>query len=249
VQLGVIVLILVIGLLLVATIWSRLPSLQKSNPLEVLTTWLQNNFSYQSYKLERSSGWMQKLLKEAGEQWWPVIVISRGIAQPVLPATLFEPAVVIWMVTNSLRALGWYLLAPLLIYGLVLALRARGEDRRTQMVWLGGFTWAWIILSSANAGGDMIDNPRYRVIFLAWQAILAAWAWTRARAHRDPWMARILAVEAVFVLFFAEWYASRYTRLFSRLHFWEMIASILVIGAGIILGSWMWDRRRKRIKK
>ena len=54
-------------------------------------------------------------------------------------------------------------------------------------------------------------------------------------------------MEAVFVLFFMEWYASRYTRLFSRLHFWEMVAAILALSAVILLVGWLRDRRKKSV--
>lgn len=231
--------------LVVVSIWARLPSLQKSGSFEVVFSWLQNNFNFQSYKLERASGWMQKLLDEAGERWWPAIVISYGIAQPVLPATVFEPAAKIWTGINFTRALGWYLLAPVLIYALFASFRVPWKERRAQLIWLGLFTWLWVIISSANAGGDLIDNPRYRVIFLTWQALLAAWAWEWARIRKDAWLKRWFLIEAIFVLFFAEWYASRYTRLFSRLHFWEMIAVIVALGAIVLVGSWLWDRRVK----
>jgi hypothetical protein len=195
--------------------------------------------------LERASGRFQSLYDVAGGKWWLAIVTAYGIAQPVLPGSLFDPAPAIWMVVNNLRGLGWYALAPFLVYSLWAAIRASPAERRNQMIWLSLAVWAWILVSSINAGGDQWDNPRYRTIFLTFQALLAAWAWGWAVVHRDVWLRRLLMVEAVFVLFFIEWYASRYTRLFGRLYFWQMIASILILSALILLVGWIWDRRKK----
>ncbi len=98
-------------------------------------------------------------------------------------------------------------------------------------------------------GGDLWDNPRYRAIFLAFQALLAAWAWGWAFVHRDVWLRRWLMIEAVFVLFFLQWYASRYTRLFSRLHFWEMVAVILLFSGLILLLGWARDRKKRLVNR
>jgi hypothetical protein len=236
---------LIVAALLVFAIWSRLPSLRGRSPAGVLSTWLANNMNFQAYQSVRSSGWLQKLIDEAGEAWKGPILIAYGVAQPVLPAAVFEEAPPIWVVVNTLRGLGWYALAPLLVYAAAAALRLPRQERKAQLAWLGLAMWAWILISSANAGGDLWDNPRYRAIFLAVQALLAAWAWGWARTQRDPWLRRLLWVEAVFVFFFMEWYASRYTRLFSRLHFWEMIAAILALSAVILLVGWVRDRRKK----
>lgn len=236
--------ILVVAVLAVSAVWERLPSLQGQSRASLLSTWLQHNFNFQAYQSVRASGWLQKLIDEAGEGWKPVILILYGVAQPVLPAAIFEPAPPIWMAINTLRGLGWYALAPFLVYAVFAALRASPGERKGQTIWLSLAAWAWILLSSANAGGDLWDNPRYRAIFLAFQALLAAWAWGWASAHRDVWLRRWLTVEAVFVLFFFEWYASRYTRLFGRLFFWEMIAAILILSALILLGGWIRDRKR-----
>jgi hypothetical protein len=236
---------LLLAVLLIYAVWSRLPSLRGSSPAGFFVTWLQNNFNYQSYRLERASGRMQQLIDEAGEAWWPAIVAAYGVAQPVLPGTLFEPAPTIWKVVNILRSLGWYALAPFLVYAVFAALRASPGERRAQMLWLSLATWVWILLSALNAGGDLWDNPRYRVVFLAFQALLAAWAWGWAFVHRDAWLRRLLWTEAIFVLFFMQWYASRYTRIFSRLPFWEMVAAILALSALIMGIGWVRDRRKR----
>jgi len=85
--------ILALGIVLVVWNWQNLPSLAYSNPLTIFTTWLQNNFGFQSYLAERQSGMVQKLILGAGKQWSLPIILVYGFAQPVLPATIVDPAV------------------------------------------------------------------------------------------------------------------------------------------------------------
>ncbi len=238
--------LLVVALLVGGAILANLPSLQGNGPFSVLFAWLQNNFQFQSYLTERASGMFQKLLDSAGEQWRWLIVTVYGIAQPVLPAVVGDPdAAPLMRIIGFLRAAGWYALAPFLVYGLTGALRAKGEARRMQLIWISVAGWAWIIIAALNAGGDQWDNPRYRAILLAWQALLAAWAWSWARKQGDAWLYRWLAVEAVFVAMFTEWYASRYFTSLPHLDIWIMIAATLVITVLILIGGWLKDRKTK----
>ncbi len=102
----------------------------------------------------------------------------------------------------------------------------------------------WILISSARAGGDQWDNPRYRTIFIPWMALLAGWAIHWALERRDWWLARWLVVEMIFLGYFTNWYFSRYFNLWKRLPFWEMVLWI-VIWSAIVLGSgWLWDLGR-----
>jgi hypothetical protein len=233
------------GAVLVILLFARLPSLQGVAPWQVLSDWFQNNFEFQTYLLERSSGWVQKLFREAGQSWEGVIVTLYGIAQPVLPAHVVVPGIWLVKLIGILRAAGWYLLAPFLIYGLLAALRPIDEPRRRQLIWLG----AWILLGTLGAalvaGGDQWDNPRYRAWLIPWGALLASWGIAWARLHKDAWLTRLLIVESVFILVFTEWYVSRYYRLIPRLNFWLMTAVILALGAGILAYGWWWDRKRR----
>lgn len=236
--------VLVVGLVIVVSFLAQYPSLEQAGPARILIEWLQYNFGFQSHLLERASGWVQKLVREAGQQWQTVIVVVYGLARPVLPAAIIEPAPWIWQVTGTLRAAGWYALAPLLFYGAGRAVLSDRTEQRARLVWLSVSIWAWVVLSAFVAGGDLFDNPRYRTTFLAWEAALAAWAWAWARAHRDAWLTRWLLVEGVFLVFFTEWYFSRYTRLIDRPPFWIMVALILAASAAILGGGWWLDRRR-----
>jgi hypothetical protein len=125
-------------------------------------------------------------------------------------------------------------------------LRLKQDPRRWQLLWLSLVSWAWIAISAWNAGGDQWDNPRYRTILLAWLVVLAGWAWSWARQRKDTWLGRWLAVEAVFVLIFTEWYLGRYYPGFPHLDIQVMIVATLIITALILGGGWAWDHYKKK---
>jgi len=250
-RLTILTIFLLVSLLLVAifvasSILAKLPSLQGSGPLGLYLTWFQNNFTFQSYMLEQSSGIFQSILESVGEQWRWLIIMIYGIAQPVLPAIVGDPtAAWIMRIIGFLRAAGWYAMALLLVYGSLGIFRGSTENRRYQLMWIGIISWAWIIISALNAGADQWDNPRYRAILLLWQVILAAWAWNWARSRRDAWLGRWLAVEVVFVGLFTEWYLGCYYPGFIHLDIKLMSLIILVICGMILTGGFIWDHRRK----
>jgi len=66
------------------------------------------------------------------------------------------------------------------------------RSERRAWIWLWVIAWVWIVVSSYRAGGDQWDNPRYRVIFLLWQALLAAYTWEcgagRITSGRDAFL-------------------------------------------------------------
>jgi hypothetical protein len=236
--------ILMVILLVVGSILANLPSIQGNKALNIFISWFQNNFTYQSYLTERSSGMFQSLLDSMGEQWRWLIVLVYGIAQPVLPAIVGDPgAAWIMRIIGFLRAAGWYALALFLVYGTLGIFRSRNEARRLQLIWISIVSWAWIMVAALNAGADQWDNPRYRVILLIWQVILAAWAWEWARSRRDAWLWRWLAVEVVFVGMFTEWYLGRYYPGFIHLDIKLMTLITLLVCGSILVGGAIWDKK------
>ncbi len=233
--------ILAVGVLIVFIIWANLPALQGNHPGNIFFSWLQHNFNFQTYLAIRGSGILQKLIRDASDMLKLVVVLGYGFAQPVLPAAVVVPAGSwIWWLINFLRAAGWYLLAPFLIYALFTSLRLKGEPRRSQLVWLALLVWIWIFVSAANAGGDQWDNPRYRTILLVFEALLAGWAVTWARLHRDVWLNRWLLVELACVLVFTDWYLGREVWPVLNLGIRTTIIlaaslSILILAAGFVL--------------
>jgi hypothetical protein len=238
--------ILLVALLVASSVLVNLPSLQNAGPLSIYLSWFKNNFAFQSYMLERSSGMFQSLINGIGERWRWLIILVYGIAQPVLPAIVGDPtAQPMLRVIGFLRAAGWYALVLFLIYGTLGVLRSRQETRRYQLIWISLVNWAWIMVSALNAGADQWDNPRYRVVLLVWQVVLAAWAWEWARSRNDAWLWRWLVVELVFVGLFTEWYVGRYYPGIIHLDIkWMSLLTLLVCGL-ILLGGVIWDRMHK----
>jgi hypothetical protein len=139
------------------------------------------------------------------------------------------------------RALGWYALVPLLFYAPFAVARLEPGPARRLWSWLTIISWSWIIIAALRGGADQWDNPRYRVILIAVQAIVAGFAWI----NRDRWLFRWLAVEAAFLVIFTQWYISRYYHIGSQIPFGIMILLILLIAGVILFGGWWRDRRRK----
>jgi len=229
--------------------WRSLPSLAQGHPMQVALDWLRYNFGFQTHLSERASGMLQSLLNLAGERLTLPVILVYGVAQPVLPATLIDPAARLWRVLNTLRAAGWYILLPMLGYACLVSLTPAAQTRRWQRIWLGLGCLVWILVAAANAGGDQWDNPRYRTLFLPWMAFLAAWGWQWARQKRDPWLWRLGALAGIFVFLFLEWYISRYSSAFPHLGLSVMIgltaASCLLFLAGCLV--WDWLKRKKHV--
>jgi hypothetical protein len=237
--------ILVTGMLLLIGNWMSLPSLGSAQPLTVFNEWLQHNFGFQSYLAERQSGMIQKLILGAGKQAMLPIILVYGFAQPVLPATIVDPAAWFWKIFNIVRSLGWYILAFLLIYNSVVTFTRSTYPKQAVRIWFTLAVLAWILISAANAGGDMWDNPRYRSMFLVYQSLLTAWAIWWAQIKKDKWFWRWLAVEGVFVLAFLEWYVSRFFPALPHLSIWTMIVLTLLACGLILVGGWVWDHSKK----
>jgi hypothetical protein len=217
-------------------------------PLANLVNWLRYSVNYGAYVTEQNSGWLQNIFSILPEPLHLPFIIAYGIAQPVLPAAVgVLKGVWLMRVLGILRGLGWYALLPFLLYSLRSIWKTADKRERLAWLWIWLVSWAWIIISSARAGGDQWDNPRYRVILLLFQAALAAQALTWQRATRDRWLGRTLAVEGVFLVLFGYWYISRYAGLGLRVfHVLIVLAATAVIGAAILIGGWLWDRRKKR---
>lgn len=220
-----------------------------NTPIGVILEWLHKAIKWDAYQLEVGSGWVQKLYKGMPAAFHIPFATGYGLAQPVLPAALIEPTTPIWKTIAILRALGWYLLAPFLLYGFIAIPKLDSPQARRIWTWVGLASWTWIILASLRAGGDQWDNPRYRVIFLTLQALFAARAWLSYRERRDAWFPRILAVEVIFLAFFTHWYASRYYVRFATLSFGAMVVWILSLSALLLFGGLFWDNWQSQKNK
>jgi len=242
---GVVLVVVLAALLLGEVVGGTLQV--PGGPLANLVNWLRYSANYSAYITALNSGWLQTIFTVLPEPLHLPFITGYGIAQPVLPAAIADPAVWPMRALGILRGLGWYALLPFLLYSLRSIWKTDDKRERLAWLWLWLVSWAWIIISSARAGGDQWDNPRYRVILLLFQAALAAQALTWQRLTRDRWLGRALAVEGVFLVLFGYWYAARYLHWQGWVpHVFVIFALIFILSAMILAGGWWWDRRQPK---
>ncbi|HEX2697857.1 MAG TPA: hypothetical protein VHM28_09125 [Anaerolineales bacterium] len=231
-----------IGLLLLAWSLSRQNDFGGGSPFSVILNWSRDSVRYVIYQLERGSGQIQGVFSKMNPLTQFLFVIGYGIAQPVLPPAFFEPTTLTWRIIAILRALGWYTILPFLLYSLVAAWKSEPGPERRLWLWLPAFSWIWILICAIRAGGDQWDNPRYRLIFFGWQALVAGRAWIWWRQHRDAWLLRILTLEIICVLLYGEWYLARYNLVGIHLPVTVVISLSLIVLIIVFVGGWLWDR-------
>lgn len=221
--------------------------------LALMANWLRESALWDAYLTEQGSGWLQLLLKDKPQLYKIVFLVVYGLAQPVLPAAIFDPSLPIWNGITTFRSLGWYLLLPIFLY-LPFGLRKEPAGQKKDLLILAFAVFAaWALISSLRAGGDLWDNPRYRSFFILWLALVAGWGWVTARSRKDPWLLRWFGVEAVFLIIFGIWYANRTFSLGLSIPFYGMIAAILslaavILGGGAAVDLWKARRRKSAIQ-
>jgi hypothetical protein len=243
------VIVFAAGLLVLSSALDPNGELGAATPFGVVNDWLREAVKWNLYKIEESSGWVQKLF--AGMPAWlrlPFVMVY-GIFQPVLPAALIEPTKIIWQVIAVLRAAGWYALLPVLVHALVSRTGPGAEKDRRIWLWLAVVCWAWVLLTALRGGGDQWDNPRYRAILFVWQALTAGAVLVRWQETRDMLLPQIVACELAFLAVFTQWYASRYFHWGGQLPFGGMVVLILALWAAILAGGWWWSSRQRRGSK
>jgi hypothetical protein len=208
-------------------------------------SWLKASASFDIGQTQRASGILQYALTKLGQRWQAPIIVLYGLIRPVLPGAIFDPTLPLWQTLWIVRSLGWYLAAPVFIYALFTLLRLPGARDRRLLLWLGLFSVIWMVIASARGGGDDSDNPRYRQLLIPFTALLVAWGIAWARSHRDAWIWRWLAVDAIFVLGFSQWYAARYWRLPFMIEIFPVIVITGLLCAAVLAGGWWSDRQKK----
>lgn len=222
-------------------------TLDRYNMVEVMVQWFQNAMTWDVQTTTGGSGRLEYLFADLPPVLHTPFVVAYGVLQPVLPAALLDTTLFIWNLISSLLAAGWYWILPLLVYAIFTW--PSGKDRREKWLnlWMTLIIWGWIVLCSARAGGDQWDNPRYRTIFLPLMAWLIAWVWEHTRAQKFYWLKFIWLMEAVFLLFFTQWYASRYYQLFGRMQFPQMIGVIVICWVVILIWGFLGSRKKKSL--
>ena len=208
--------------------------------------WLEEVMRWDILLAYRGSGWIELIFDTTPEWMHAPFMIVYGIFQPVLPAAIVDPAPWLWRVIGILRGLGWYTLLPFLVYGIFAAFKDEDRTKKNLLVWMTIAVWVWIILSSARAGGDQWDNPRYRMFVIPWMGVLAAYVLTRSKVTQNRWFWRWVIIEGIFLAFFTHWYISRYTGLFARLPFGWMVGLIIGLSGLVLIIGWLRDRKRQK---
>lgn len=242
---------LVLGVVFVAGLFLLSSALDRGNlggggPLGVIQNFIRESFKWNSYKIERESGWVQKLFEDMPGWMQMPFVMIYGVLQPVLPAIVIAPTTIIWKVIGILRAAGWYALLPALMLSFWSVSSSSTGKKRSVLLWLSFVVWAWILFTALRGGGDQWDNPRYRTILFMWQAILAGHVWVWWREMRNAWVGRLIAMELVFLAIFTQWYANRYLHVGFQLPFAGMVA--LILGVWVLIVGWgAWRDRRHSV--
>jgi len=208
--------------------------------------WLRDVMRWDMLLAYRASGWIELIFDSTPKWLHAPFLIVYGIFQPVLPAAIADPAPWIWQVSGIFRGLGWYAMLPFLVYGLIITWKADDKNRKMMLSWLIISIWAWILISSARAGGDQWDNPRYRMMLIPWMSLIAAYVLQWSKDHQSRWFWRWVMVEGVFLLFFTHWYIGRYAEIYRPIPFPIMLALITGISGVVMLGGWLLDQRRDK---
>jgi len=241
--------VFVLAALVLAASWAN--ASPAGGPFAVLVSWAQRTLSLNVHALDQSSGMVQYLFRHMPSGLRLPFIAGYGLLQPVLPSALIEPTIPLWRVVGTLRAAGWYALLPLLVYGVLAAFKTGDPGQRRLWLWLELAVWLWILVSALRGGGDQWDNPRYRVILLPWQALVAGyalvfWLFPIGRVERrDRWLPRIVGVELVFLVTFTIWYISRYDAL-PVLNFWGYVLIVLLVGGGLLVADVIHELKRRQ---
>lgn len=239
--LGGIALLVTIGVLFT---WGQFAPTETSNPFAFLVWWIKKSAAWQMYLNASSSGWVQKVFQTIPEWGQIPFLVVYGILRPFLPAALVDSgSAALWRGIAIWRSAGWALLLGFLAYAPLRALWKRSwkdwAPSLSLVVWLG------ILIASFRSGGDLWDNPRYRVAFAGLQIALAAWAWSDQRQENDPWLKRALISFALFLIWIFAWYFGRYSLSYN----WPVTDLFKNIGLGLVSAVlyliWDWMSKKR----
>lgn len=222
--LGGIALIAGIGIWLA---WERIAPEGITNPIALVSWWFKQSARWQAYFVKRSSDLIRKLFKTTPEWSHLLILMGYGVLQPFLPAAILDQSIPVWKGIAIWRAVGWNMLLPfLLVAPFVLGGR---KDHKKLAIGIIMIVWVGILFASLRSGGDLWDNPRYRVISISLQVALVAWVWFEQKKTRNPWLLRMIISLAIILAWFVPWYLQR-----NGLIFWPIVDVFTTIGLGLL---------------
>jgi 4-amino-4-deoxy-L-arabinose transferase-like glycosyltransferase len=239
--------IILAGIALVAGVgiwfaWERIAPEGITNPIALVNWWFRESARWQAYFVKRSSPLIRRIFKTTPDWIHTPILLAYGVLQPFLPGALLDQGAPFWKGIAIWRAIGWTILLPLILVAPILLLRSK--EKRRFAITLLIVVWMSILIAALRSGGDLWDNPRYRVVFISLQAGLIAWVWYSQKVSRNPWMWRTIIGLAIVLAWFIPWYLQRSDQIF-----WPISNVFQTLGLGllsaIIYFLWMYWRGRK----
>jgi hypothetical protein len=211
--------------------------------------WLKSTLYYDSYTTSQQSGMIQAALLIYGDKIMIPFTSLYGLTQPVLAAAITDTAAPIWKTIAILQSLSWYCALPFLLFGLFSAFKANSKESKWLLVLINLVFLFWVFVSSARAGGDQWDNPRYRYILLPFMSLLIAWSFDHFQKTHSPWFWRWVAVIAEFFLLSMKWYLNRYMDFGTKFSIFFTMEIVGILAVIILGGGLVWDAVIRHVKK
>lgn len=208
-------------------VWGRIAPTGINNPISLVSWWFKQSARWQAYFVRRSSTLIRKIFKVTPDWTHVLILMAYGILQPFFPAAVLDSGNPIWKGIAIWRSAGWTILLAFLLAAPVMAWMRAGW--RSVACGVSLIVWGGILLASLRSGGDMWDNPRYRVTFIGLQAGLAAWVWCERTKLKLPWLRWAAISLGIFLAWFFPWYLQR-----AGVIWWPIQNVFLTIGLGIL---------------
>ena len=237
------------GIALVAGIgiwlaWEQIAPEGINNPVALVVWWFQESARWQAYFVKRSSQLIRRIINTTPDWVNTPILIGYGVLQPFLPGALLDQGFPIWKGIAIWRSVGWTLMLPFLLAAPLLLVRL--QEKRRLVTGLAIVVWMGILIAAFRSGGDLWDNPRYRVVFISLQAGLVAWVWYSQRDNKNPWLWRVILGLAIILAWFIPWYLQR-----NNLILWPFDNVFETLGLGLasviilFFGLYLWGRIKR----
>jgi hypothetical protein len=224
--------------------WERIAPEGINNPLALVSWWFRESARWQAYFVKRSSPLIRRIINTTPDWVNTPILLGYGILQPFLPGALLDQGFPIWKGIAIWRAIGWTLMLPFLMVAPFVLWSVR--EKRRLMIGLFVVVWMGILIAALRSGGDLWDNPRYRVVFITLQSVLAAWVWVVQRLNRKPWLNWAIVGLSIILIWFIPWYLQR-----SGVLNWPIDNVFVTLGFGFLttlfvyFGFFLWGKRKR----
>jgi 4-amino-4-deoxy-L-arabinose transferase-like glycosyltransferase len=223
--------------------WEQIAPEGISNPFALVAWWFQESARWQAYFVKRSSQLIRRIINTTPDWVNTPILIGYGVLQPFLPGALLDQGLPIWKGIAIWRSVGWTLMLPFLLVAPILLIKS--QEKRKLLIGLAIVVWMGILIAAFRSGGDLWDNPRYRVVFIGLQAGLVAWVWYSQRDTKNPWLWRIILGLAIILVWFIPWYLQRSDQII-----WPVDNVFATLGLGLVsvaivfLVLYIWARMK-----